>query len=73
LHQQTPPVIHRDVKPANIKIDKEGKAVLVDFGVAKIWDPNQRTTQELVLLHRDFHRLNNMDRHLLMPAVIFML
>ncbi len=45
LHQQTPPVIHRDVKPANIKIDKEGKAVLVDFGVAKIWDPNQRTTQ----------------------------
>jgi len=28
-------VIHRDVKPANMLIDKHGKALLTDFGIAK--------------------------------------
>lgn len=45
LHSQNPPIIHRDIKPANIKITPEGKAMLVDFGIAKIYDAHLQTTQ----------------------------
>jgi len=45
LHNQQPPVIHRDIKPANIRITSKGRAVLVDFGIAKIYDANLATTQ----------------------------
>jgi formylglycine-generating enzyme required for sulfatase activity len=44
LHTQDPPVIHRDVKPANIRITASGQAILVDFGIAKAYNPKSKTT-----------------------------
>jgi predicted Ser/Thr protein kinase len=43
MHSQKPPVVHRDIKPGNVKLTPTGEAVLVDFGIAKAGDMNQAT------------------------------
>jgi serine/threonine protein kinase len=45
LHSQKPPIIYRDLKPANIMIDHHGRAMLIDFGIARFLPPGGRGTQ----------------------------
>ncbi|HMQ35850.1 MAG TPA: serine/threonine-protein kinase, partial [Chloroflexaceae bacterium] len=35
LHGRQPPVVHRDIKPQNLKLAPHGGVVLLDFGLAK--------------------------------------
>lgn len=35
LHTQDPPIIHRDIKPQNLKIARRKQIILLDFGLAK--------------------------------------
>lgn len=35
LHSQEPPVIHRDIKPQNLKLTDDNSVILLDFGLSK--------------------------------------
>jgi hypothetical protein len=41
-------IIHRDVKPQNVIIRPDGRAVLVDFGLVKLWDPSDPRTKTVM-------------------------
>lgn len=44
LHTRNPQVLHRDIKPGNVKITPDGKIYLVDFGLAKVVESGGQAT-----------------------------
>ncbi len=48
LHGQTPPILHRDIKPGNIKLAPNGRIKLVDFGLVKVLQPDDSRTVTVV-------------------------
>ncbi len=46
IHSRNPPIILRDLKPGNIMVTPEGDVQLIDFGIARRFDPNKRTNTE---------------------------
>lgn len=65
LHAQNPPVIHRDIKPQNLKLTTRKKIKLLDFGIAKGTDStaaNTVTNQTFIAATLNYSPLEQMLR-----------
>ncbi len=47
IHSRNPPIILRDLKPGNVMLTTSGDVQLIDFGIARRFDPNKRTNTDI--------------------------
>lgn len=46
LHERRPPIIVRDLKPANVMVTPAGEVKLIDLGIARTFKPGKRSNTE---------------------------
>src|SRR6202451_1110039 len=44
LHNMAPPIVYRDMKPSNVMLTSKGRAVLVDFGIDRLFKAARKGT-----------------------------
>lgn len=45
LHERTPPILYRDLKPSNLMLTPDGQIIFIDFGIARVFMEKESATR----------------------------